>query len=96
MKKAILAVLVLSSTAYAQDCSSGTCNRPVRSTVQAVASPVVQVAETAVGFAAGVTQEVACATRNVVQTAGCVANRTVSSAVTTVKRPLLRSRRCCR
>jgi hypothetical protein len=98
MKKAILLVLVLisGSAVYAQDCSTGTCSKPVRNVAHAVATPVANVAEATVDFAVRATHEVACTTKNVVRTASCVATSTVSHAVNTVRRPLLRSRRCCK
>lgn len=66
MKFVFVLVAVSASFASAQDCSTGTCQKPVRSAVTAVATPVVDVAEQTVRFAACGTQKaVAVATRPV-------------------------------
>ena len=86
MKKFVFVLAALSAGfAAAQDCSTGTCQRPVRSVVAAAATPVVVVTEAVVGVAEQTVQFAACSTRKAV-------------AVTTqpAKRVFSRRTRCCR
>ena len=86
MKKFVF-VLVAASAGFAsaQDCNTGTCQRPVRSVVAAAATPVVGVTEAVVGVA-----------EQTVQFAACSTQKAVATATRPVKRVFARRTRCCR
>jgi hypothetical protein len=88
--KYLLLVVASSSFAPAQDCSSGTCRKPVRNTVTAVATPVFEATETAVHAVEHVVQ-------STVQSATCATQKAVAVATRPVKRVFTTRRaRCCR
>lgn len=80
------ALIFCSGIAVAQDCSTGTCQRPVRNAVTAVATPVVNLTEVAVSTAGQAVQFAACSTQKVAIAATKPAKRVFS----------LRRARCCR
>lgn len=86
MKKFVF-VLVAATAGFAsaQDCSTGTCQRPVRNVVTAAAAPVSGVTEAVVGVAEQTVQFAACSTK-----------KAVAVSTQPVKRVFARRVRSCR